>query len=94
MKHYIIVKFTDDYDYKGELNNIIKLFNESKNISGVDNINIYCSNSDRKNRHDLMIEMILSKEGLENFDNSDIHKVWKGLYGEHILDKTIFDCDE
>lgn len=94
MKHYIIVKFISNYNYNNELDNIRRLFDESKNISGVDNVNIYCSNSDRDNRHDLMIEMILSKEGLINFDNSNIHKMWKELYGKYISSKTIFDCDK
>lgn len=94
MKHYIIVKFITDYNYKNELDNIIKLFDESKKIFGVESVNIYCSNSNRDNRHDIMIEMILSKEGLENFDNSDIHRNWKELYGKYISSKTIFDCDK
>ncbi len=29
MKHYIIVKFNSNYDYKKEIENIKKLFNEA-----------------------------------------------------------------
>lgn len=40
-----------------------------------------------------MIEMSLTKESLELFDNSEIHKTWKDEYGKYIVNKTIFDCD-
>lgn len=93
MKHYIIVKFNSDYDYKKEIENINKLFNEALKIEGVNKIYIYKSNSDRTNRHDLMIEMKLTEQGLIDFDNSWIHKKWKEDYGKYIETKTIFDCD-
>ena len=40
-----------------------------------------------------MIEMILTYDGLVNFDKSNIHYDWKKIYGEYIESKTIFDCD-
>lgn len=93
MKHYIIVKFNSDYDYKKEIENINKLFYEALKIEGVNKIDIYKSNSDRTNRHDLMIKMELTEQGLIDFDNSWIHKKWKEDYGKYIETKTIFDCD-
>ena len=93
MKHYIIVKFNSDYDYKKEIENIKKLFNEALKIEGVNKIDIYKSNSERTNRHDLMIKMELTEQGLIDFDNSWIHKKWKEDYGKFIETKTIFDCD-
>jgi len=54
---------------------------------------VYVSNSDRPNRHDLMIEMVLTKSALEQFDSSEIHKQWKNEYGKYIISKTIFDCE-
>lgn len=93
MKHYIIVKFKNNYNYKSEINNIYNLFNEAKKIDGVKDITIKSSNSTRENRFDLMIEMELTVEGLQNFDNSEIHSNWKNSYGKHIESKTIFDCD-
>lgn len=93
MKHYIIVKFNSNYDYKKEIENINKLFNEALKIEGVNKIDIYKSNSDRTNRHDLMIKMELTEQGLIDFDNSWIHKKWKEDYGKYIETKTIFDCD-
>lgn len=93
MKHYIIVKFKNNYNYKLEVNNIKNLFDKAKKIDGVESIIIKCSNSTRENRFDLMIEMDLTFKGLQNFDNSFIHYEWKNKYGEHIENKTIFDCD-
>ncbi len=93
MKHYIIVKFNSDYDYKKEIDNIKKLFDESLKLEGINKIDIYKSNSERTNRHDLMIKMELTEQGLIDFDNSWIHKKWKEDYGEYIETKTIFDCD-
>lgn len=40
-----------------------------------------------------MIEMVLTPQALELFDNSQIHKKWKTEYGKYIVNKTIFDCD-
>lgn len=93
MKHYIIVKFNNEYDYLKELVGIKKLFNEALKIDGVSKINIYISNSKLSNRYDLMIKMELTKDALINFDNSWIHKKWKNDYGNYIESKTIFDCD-
>ena len=93
MKHYIIVKFNDSVSVNGLVEPIKELFNESLKIEGVDAVNIYVSNTNLQNRHDLMIEMKLTQLGLSNFDNSEIHKKWKSEYGQYIINKTIFDCD-
>ncbi len=93
MKHYIIVKFIEGYNYIEEINNIKELFNESLKLDGVSRIDIYKSNSSRSNRYDLMIMMTLTNDGLDSFDNSWIHKKWKEDYGKYIESKTIFDCD-
>ena len=93
MKHYIIVKFKNDYNYLSELESIKNMFNESLKLDGVNKIEIYESNSNLSNRYDLMIKMELTKEGLVNFDNSSIHSRWKSDYGKYIENKTIFDCE-
>ena len=93
MEHYIIVKFKNNYNYSCELENIKELFNKTLKIDGVKKVDIYNSNSSLSNRHDLMIKMELTKEGLTNFDNSSIHKKWKEEYGKYIENKTIFDCE-
>ncbi len=93
MKHYIIVKFKNNYNYKYEINNIKNLFDEAKKIDGIEEITIKSSNSNRENRFDLMIEMELTFDGLQSFDNSSINNDWKNNYGKYIENKTIFDCD-
>ncbi|MBQ9834607.1 MAG: hypothetical protein IJO33_05425 [Bacilli bacterium] len=93
MKHFIIVKFNETVDVEAIINPIKELFNKALAIKGISSITIYKSNSDLSNRHDLMIEMILTKAALIEFDNSYIHKEWKEAYGDLILNKTIFDCD-
>lgn len=92
MVHYIIVKFSDEFNYLESIKEIIDLFNEALKIDGVHKVNIYTSNSKLDNRHDLMIKMELTSEALKEFDNSWIHKKWKIEYGKYIENKTIFDC--
>ena len=93
MKHYIIVKFSNDYDYLDKLEEIQELFNKSLSIDGINKVEIYKSNSKLANRYDLMIKMDLTSEGLVDFDNSWIHEKWKKDYGKFIQSKTIFDCE-
>lgn len=93
MKHYIIVKFKNDYNYIKELDMINDLFEEALKIDGINRVEMFKSNSDLSNRYDLMIKMELTSEGLINFDNSSIHSKWKNEYGKYIENKTIFDCD-
>lgn len=93
MKHYIIVKFIDGYDYLKHAEEIRELFNNAMEIKDVSNIKLYTSNSDLADRYDLMIEMELAKPALKIFDDSWIHKKWKEDYGRYLTDKVIFDCD-
>lgn len=93
MKHYIIVKFEKKINVKEVLNSIKELFEKALDISGVEKLEIYTSNVDLPNRYDLMIKMTLSPSALTEFDNSEIHKKWKEEFGEHIINKTIFDCE-
>jgi len=93
MKHYIIVKFNESVNILDIVEPIKDLFNNVLEIEGVSKMEVYVSNSDRPNRHDLMIEMVLTKSALEQFDSSEIHKQWKNEYGKYIISKTIFDCE-
>lgn len=94
MKHYIIVKFNESVNILDIVEPIKDLFNNVLEIEGVSKFEVYVSNSDRPNRHDLMIEMVLTKPALEQFDSSEIHKQWKNEYGKYIISKTIFDCEQ
>lgn len=93
MKHYIIVKFDESVDVNEMVSQIRELFHKALDINGVDKVEIYVSNIDLPNRHDLMIKMSLSQIALELFDNSEVHKKWKSDYGRYIIQKTIFDCE-
>ena len=93
MKHYIIVKFNETVNILDIVEPIKDLFGNVLEIEGVSKIEVYVSNSDRTNRHDLMIEMVLTKSALEKFDSSEIHKQWKNEYSKYITSKTIFDCE-
>ncbi|MFG6334864.1 MAG: hypothetical protein K1W20_05255 [Lachnospiraceae bacterium] len=94
MKHYIIVKFRENTDVGGMLPEIAELFEKALALDGVSRVTLHRSNSDRPNRHDLMIEMILTPEGLAIYDASPMHQEWKAQYGQYIEQKTIFDCEE
>ncbi len=94
MKHYIIVKWNDKVTDKAAFaKRAEEIYSASLSIPGVEGYRIILSNSERKNRFDLMIEMTLSVEGLENYDKSDMHKLWKTEMGEFFEAKAIFDCD-
>ena len=93
MRHYIIVKFEESINIDNIIEPIKELFNQALKIEGVKSIEVKVKNIDLPNRHDLMIEMNLTKEALNIFDNSEIHKKWKEEYGKYIVNKTIFDCE-
>lgn len=93
MRHFIITKFKKDFDYNSELENITKIFEKVKDIEGVEDVIIHTSNSTRENRSHIMIEIILTNEGLKNYDISEPHHEWKDTYGEYIESKAIFDCE-
>lgn len=93
MRHFIIVKFNNSVSINSLVQPITNLFNKALDINGVSKIDVYVSNSNIPNRHDLMIEMWLTPKALENFDNSIIHKTWEKEYGQYIDHKTIFDCE-
>ena len=93
MKHYIMVKFVEGFDYLSRIKEITEIFNKTLEISGINAVNIKVSNSDRKNRYDLMIEINMEKSALPAYDVSAPHKEWKDIFSEFIINKAIFDCD-
>lgn len=93
MRHFIVVKFDSSINTKELVEPIKSLFNKSLNIDGVGKVEVHMSNTNLPNRHDLMIEMLLTPAALKTFDDSEIHKIWKSEYGKYIVNKTIFDCD-
>ncbi len=93
MKHFIIVKFNESIKVQELVQPIKELFDKAESIDGIDKVEVHVSNMNISNRHDLMIEMILTPSALTVFDNSEIHKQWKCEYGKYIVNKTIFDCN-
>ena len=93
MKHYIIVKFKEGFEYKRYTADILSIFGKTLDIDGITDVSIKTSNSDRQNRYDIMIEITMEKEALKLYDVSAPHICWKKKYGEFIDKKTIFDCD-
>lgn len=93
MKHYIIVKFREGTDFRVLEDPVRRIFEETLAILGIHDVKLCLSNSDRKNRYDLMIIMDMDKEALPAYDVSEPHLRWKSEYGELIAQKAIFDCD-
>ena len=93
MKHYIIVKFKEGFDYKNRIGDIEDIFNKTLSIDGVNAVSVKPSNSLRENRFDLMKEMDMQSAALPLYDKSEPHLFWKEKYGGYIDKKTIFDCD-
>ena len=92
MKHNIIVKFIDNYDYQNELNHIKELFNKALSVPGVSGIKFHPAIKRASNRHDLWIELIVNEEGLTNWKECEVHKKWLNQYTKYIANKVIFDC--
>ena len=93
MKHYIIVKFKQDFDYKAHISDIKDIFAQTLEIDGISKVAVKLSNSDRENRYDVMIEITMEKSALPDYDVSAPHLLWKEKYGGYIDKKAIFDCE-
>ena len=93
MKHYIIVKFKQGFDYKSSIGDITDIFKKTLSIDGINTVSVRSSNSERENRYDLMILITMEKSALPLYDKSNPHLLWKEKYGEFIEKKAIFDCD-
>lgn len=93
MKHCIIVKWKEDVDKDTILEPIKELFLPALNIDGVSDVLFFENCIDLSNRYDLMIQVIIEKDKLQNWNESDIHKTWKRDFGDKILQKAIFDYE-
>ena len=92
MKHNIIIKFIDNYDYQNELDNNKQLFNKALSVPGVLDVKFHSAIKRVSNRHDLWIELIVNELGLTNWKECDVHKKWLNQYTKYIANKVIFDC--
>ena len=94
MKHYIIVKFKEDFNYREHIADITGIFKETLIIPGINAAQVKTSNSSRPNRWHIMIEINMDKGALEAYDTSAPHHLWKDKYGAYIESKAIFDCED
>ena len=75
MKHFIIVKFNDEVDKEKIKEPIRDLFSKALKIAGIKNVDIYNSNSDLANRHDMkklwicLINLKFIESGKKNMEN-------------------------
>lgn len=95
MKHYIIVKWNELVKNKNEfLPDIKRIFEQTKVIDGVSNVEYIENVVDKPNRSDLVIRITMDKNSLEQYNNCDAHKEWKEKYSKYIESKAIFDSEE
>ena len=95
MKHYIIVKYTEEVkDKEAMLGRVSGLFSRASMIPGVLGAQVFPNCVDRENRYDLMIVVEMEKDALNTWDDSELHHEWKEKYGAFIAKKTIFDREE
>lgn len=94
MKHCIVVKFKSDVDYRKMLIEIKALFDNCKSIDGVNDVRVLSNCVDRDNRYDIMIELDMSFNALNAYDNCEWHRIWKDKYGKFIEKKAIFDYED
>lgn len=95
MKHYIIVKFNNQFDgLDNHLSHIKSIFEPLKEINGIHEIEYIKNVVNKENRFDLMIRITMDKDVLETYAKSPPHLRWKEEYSKFIESKTIFDSDE
>ncbi len=94
MKHYILVKLTDEAKArKGLFDEVERLFMRSTELAGVHSVSVCGNIVARPNRYDIMIVITMDREALEAYDSSAMHLEWKEKYGSCVAQKAIFDCE-
>lgn len=97
MRHFIIVKFKPEVTQNQKekmIPEIKMLFDNTKQIKGINNVTVHKNCISRDNRYDIMIEMEMDASSLAEYDSCIWHKRWKEEYGNLIDKKAIFDCDD
>lgn len=95
MKHYIIVKYTQDVtDKQAMLAKVQALYAAAGEIPGVTGADVIPCCIDRPNRFDLMIIVHMDKAALPSWDESRLHHEWKERFGQYVEKKTIFDAED
>lgn len=92
MKHHILVKWNELVDDKKKMaEEATTLFNKTKKIEGIHDVNIFLNCINRANRYDLMIVLDMDESALEIYDDCKYHHIWKNEYSKFIEKKAIFD---
>ncbi len=96
MKHCIIVKFKRELSAEEKtalVPEVRELFEHTKAIDGVHDVELLTNCVDRDNRYDWMIVLDMNREALPEYDACEWHHRWKDEYGHLIDKKAIFDYE-
>ena len=91
MKHCIIVKFIEGFDYKDSLDDIRNIFDGALSVEGIRGYEMKLNCTPKDNRHDIAIIIDMEDDALSNWAPCQPHMTWKKKYTPYILNKTIFD---
>ena len=96
MKHCIIAKFKPEVttiQKEKMYPKILELFENTRSIEGVHNVELLKNCIDRSNRYDIMIRIDMEPEALSLYDACEWHHRWKEEYGGLLEKKAIFDYE-
>ncbi|MCQ2592258.1 MAG: Dabb family protein [Treponema sp.] len=96
MKHCIVVKFVPEVDEKVKADfipQIKQLFENTKEIDGIYDVQVLTNCIHIANRADIMIVIDMEKTALPDYDQCQWHQLWKHEYGRFIQSKLVFDYE-
>lgn len=96
MRHHILAKYSQEVmpEQKEQLaDDILHLFEKTKTIPGIHQVEVHKNCINRENRYDILIVIEMDKTALEEYDGCIWHKQWKEEYGKILEKKAIFDCE-
>ncbi len=92
MKHYLLLKLKDGVVSEQYANDIRPLFERVvAETDGVEGCNVLVNTVARPNNYDVMVTLMLSQCGLDNYVNSPLHKDFKANYLNDVEKKAVFD---
>ncbi|MDO5445508.1 MAG: Dabb family protein [Eubacteriales bacterium] len=96
MRHHILAKYNQEVkpEQKDQLaDDILHLFENTKSIPGIHQVEVHKNCINRENRYDILIVIEMDQAALEEYDRCEWHKQWKEEYGKLLEKKAIFDCE-
>ena len=97
MNHLMLAKFKSEYSKAHILEmfeDIKAIYDNAKSIPGIHDVEYHINCTDRPNRYDIAVNIIMDKEALPLWDDSACHKQWKSDYGHMLESKCIFDYED